>query len=146
MQPRLPVALLLLGCLLSFAAGAEDRLSTPALCFLSLSYLLISSEYDTLSLFRNTQLPEDAVFVDLTGEWQIKNGNGSLNLKGTVPGNIHTDLLRAGIIGNLETYFTSLNNYLLLQDNRITDIMTWYCVGSCLIHGRIRDHSQSPPR
>ncbi len=40
------------------------------------------------------------VHIDLTGPWMAKNANGSVSVEGQVPGSIHVDLQRAGIIGD----------------------------------------------
>jgi hypothetical protein len=40
----------------------------------------------------------DCGLVDLRGAWQATNANGSVVVPATVPGQIHLDLLRAGII------------------------------------------------
>jgi hypothetical protein len=42
---------------------------------------------------------DDAFDVDLAGIWHVRNRNGSVSLNGTVPGQIHTDLMAAGILG-----------------------------------------------
>lgn len=43
-------------------------------------------------------LESDCIAIPLTGEWQVTNNNRSLNFTGTVPGQIHLDLLKAGLI------------------------------------------------
>ena len=39
--------------------------------------------------------------VDLNGAWDVRNSNGTISIVGNVPGEVHTDLMRAGILGNL---------------------------------------------
>jgi len=36
--------------------------------------------------------------IDLKGQWQLTNANGSVSTTGIVPGNVHMDLLRNGLI------------------------------------------------
>ena len=38
--------------------------------------------------------------LNLNGPWSVKNLNGSVSVVGNVPGEIHTDLMRAGILGD----------------------------------------------
>ena len=41
---------------------------------------------------------DKCTIVDLNGEWDVSNDNGSISLKGLVPGQIHLDLLKEGLI------------------------------------------------
>lgn len=36
--------------------------------------------------------------LSLAGLWQLSNGNGSVSLRGAVPGCVHTALLRGGLV------------------------------------------------
>ena len=38
--------------------------------------------------------------LDLNGVWNVKNLNGSIAISGHVPGEVHTDLMRVGILGD----------------------------------------------
>eukprot|EP01114_Cavostelium_apophysatum_P010650 TRINITY_DN2464_c0_g1_i1.p1 TRINITY_DN2464_c0_g1~~TRINITY_DN2464_c0_g1_i1.p1 ORF type:complete len:818 (+),score=180.58 TRINITY_DN2464_c0_g1_i1:25-2478(+) len=41
---------------------------------------------------------DDYFTLNLNGTWKLTNSNGSVSLDGEVPGNVHTDLIRAGLI------------------------------------------------
>ena len=38
--------------------------------------------------------------LNLNGPWNVKNLNGSISIEGNVPGEVHTDLMRVGILGD----------------------------------------------
>lgn len=38
--------------------------------------------------------------ISLNGEWNLRNVNGSINISGKVPGQVHMDLLNAKIIND----------------------------------------------
>lgn len=46
------------------------------------------------------RFPSSSVRLSLNGVWQVKNANGSIAIDGNVPGEVHTDLMRAGILGD----------------------------------------------
>ena len=53
-----------------------------------------------LLLFLITGVVCQPIEIDLTGTWKVNNQNGSIGLDGTVPGQIHTDLMKANLIGD----------------------------------------------
>ena len=44
--------------------------------------------------------------------WQVKNANGSIAIDGIVPGEVHTDLMRAGILGDPYYRFNDFASFL----------------------------------
>jgi hypothetical protein len=53
--------------------------------------------------------------VDLGGKWNLTNENGSIVTVGTVPGNVHTDLLAAGLISVFGALFFLISLILELK-------------------------------
>ena len=48
------------------------------------------------SLLHKPLLPR----LSLNGAWEVTNANGSIVIQGNVPGEVHTDLMRAGMLGD----------------------------------------------
>jgi beta-mannosidase len=74
--------------------GPGRRDLVPLLLVLALVWACLFSQGAGLGLGSLTKE------VDLGGTWQVHNANGSVKLTGQVPGTIHTDLQRAGIISD----------------------------------------------
>ena len=68
------------------------QISTYFFALLTLSYFLNSESH---SFVCST---DRCLLVSLNGEWNVSNSNGSLSLAGSVPGQIHLDLLREKFI------------------------------------------------
>jgi beta-mannosidase len=57
------------------------------------------------------------IILDLDGRWQANNANGSISIGATVPGQIHTDLMAAGKIGDPYFRFNDVNYRWIAYDN-----------------------------
>lgn len=51
-------------------------------------------------LFLNLIFFSQCFVLDLGGKWNLSNANKTINIVGTVPGDIYTDLNANGVIGN----------------------------------------------
>ncbi|CAH1246435.1 MANBA [Branchiostoma lanceolatum] len=60
---------------------------------------------------------QDVGTIDLNGVWLASNGGGDINVNGTVPGCIHTDLMAAGKIGDPYFRFNDVEYRWIAKEN-----------------------------
>ena len=52
--------------------------------------------------------------IKLNGAWNVKNLNGSIAIQGNVPGEIHTDVMRVGILSDPYYRYNDFESYFFL--------------------------------